>query len=216
MAARRSFHRSLRKFEPRIVNKPVVILTAFQGEASLADNRKANAELMGDLKRLDLGFYPVKGAGQEERRWLFGLLRYVMPSSEESFVVQPRADITEEAFVSMIQGLLQKYDQFAAMVKLPSSPQAFLLYLDGSWENKGSGATPTTVQDDYYTQLKGGPRAEASMLRPWEIRGERNPFQRFINWRHGRSFMNYPADRAKIGQRFSIKNLPQPQELEEV
>jgi len=215
MAARRSLKRSMGKFAPQVVEKPVAILTAFRGEVPVADNRRANTRLADDLKRLNLGFYPVIGAGQEERRWLFGLFRYVVPSREESFVVQPRADMTEGAFVSVIQGLLQGYGQFAAMMKVPSSPQAFLLYSDGGREDTGSGVGPATAQDNYYTQLKGGPRADASMLRPWEIQGERNPLKRFINWRNGRSFMNHPADRAKIGQRFSIKNLPQPQGLEE-
>jgi hypothetical protein len=114
----------------------------------------------------------------------------------------------------VIQGLLQQYGQFAAMMKVPSSPQAFLLYSDGDREDKGSSVAPKT-QDDYYTQLKGGPRADASMLRPWEIQGERNPLEQFINWRSGRSFMNYPVDRAKIGQRFSLKKPPPPQAPEE-
>jgi hypothetical protein len=209
MAARRSFHRSLGKFEPLVVDRPVAIMTAWRGEVPLAENRKANAHLVADLKRSNLGFYPVKGAGQEERSWLFGLFRYVVPSSEESFVVQPRADLAEEAFVSVIQDLLREYGQFAAMLKLPSSPQAFLLYSDGSREGTGSRAGPSTTRDGYFTQLIGGPRAHSSMLRPWEIQGERNLFKRFINWWHGCSFMNHPADRTKIGQRFSIKNLPQ-------
>jgi hypothetical protein len=215
MAARRSFNRSIEKFELLVVDRIVAIITAIRGEVPLVDNRKANAQLEDDLKELNLGFYPVKGAGQEERRWLFGLLRYVVPSSEESLVVQPRGELMEAAFVSVIQRLLHKYGQFVAMMKLPSSPQAFLLHADGSRENKGSGAGPTTPQDDYYTQLRGGPRAHESMLRPWEIQGERNPFRRLFNAWGGRSFMNHPADRSKIGQRFSIKETPQLQELEE-
>jgi hypothetical protein len=216
MAARRSLHRSLDKLEPRVVDQPIAILTAWRGEVALADNRKANAQLVADLKRSRLGFYPVKGAGQEERSWLFGLISYVVPSSEESFVVQPRTDLSEETFVSMILALLREYGQFAAMLKLPSSPQAFLLYSDRSREAKGSGAGPTTAQDDYYTQLKGCPRALPSMLRSWEIHGERNPFKQLLNWWGGRSFMNHPADRRTIGQRFSIKNPPQQQPSEGV
>lgn len=205
MAARRSFHRSIRKFAPEIVDKPVAIMTAFRGEVRLSDNRRANAQLTVDLQTAALGVCPVKGAGQEERSGLFGLVRYVVPSSEDSFVVQPRGEMTEGAFVSLILELVQKYGQFAALIKLPSSPQAFLLYSDGAREYKGTGAGPTTVQDSFYTQLKGGPRADVSMLRPWELRGERNPFTRLINWLGGRSFMNAPAERRKIGQRFSIR-----------
>src|SRR3954452_7490682 len=94
MGARRSFKRSMGKFQPEVVDKPVAILTAFRGEVPLADNRRANAQLTDTLKRMNLGFFPVKGAGQEERRWLFGVFRYVVPASEESFLVQPRADMT--------------------------------------------------------------------------------------------------------------------------
>jgi hypothetical protein len=219
MAARRSFTRSMGKFVVQVVDKPVAILTAFRGEVSLADNRRANAQLAEDLKSLNLGFYPVKGAGQEERRWLFRLFRFVVPSSEESFIVQPRAradQVTESEFLAAIAGLLQKYDQYGAVVKLPSSPQAFILRQHGRGNNLGSGAGPTTAQDDYYTQLHGGPRADSGMLRPWEIRGEGGLFKRFANWWNRRSFMNRPADRSKIGQRFSIKDSPQSQESEEV
>jgi hypothetical protein len=144
MAARRSFYRSTSKFEPD-VDKPVAILTAFRGEVPLAENRRANAQLADDLKGLDLGFYPVKGAGQEVRL-RFGLIPIVVPSSEESFIVQPRAHMTEEAFVSKIQGLLRKYSQFAAMMKLPSFQQSFLLHSDGDRVDIGSSVGPTTVQ----------------------------------------------------------------------
>ena len=77
MAARRSFNRSVGKFE-RQVDKPVAILTAFRSKVQLAANRQRNRELVEDLKGRNLGFYPVKGAGQEERRVFFGLLRYII------------------------------------------------------------------------------------------------------------------------------------------
>ena len=101
------------------------------------------------------------------------------------------------------------------MMKIPNSEQAYLLYADGSTEGKGSHAGATTVQDDYYTQLKAGPRAEPEMLRPWEIHGEQNPFKRLVNWWSGRTFMNNPADQSKIGRRFSIKKPPAKDQPEE-
>jgi hypothetical protein len=206
MAARRSLARSIGKFEPQTVGKPVAILTAFRAERSLADNRSANAELVNDLKQLNLSFYPVQGMGQEDVPALFGLVRVVQPSSEESFVIQPRGEMTEEAFEATIRGLLQKYGQYGAVMKLPSTPQAFLLRTaDGGRVDKGSEVGSRTPKDDYYTQLKAGPRADSSMLSPWELRSERNPIKRVLNWWGGRAPMNQPADRSKIGRRFSIR-----------
>jgi len=211
MAARRSFTRSIGKFEPQNVERPVAVVTAFQGERRLSENRAANAQLGNDLRRLNFGFYPVIGMGQEMHKALFGLIRWVVPSSEESFVVQARGEISEQAFETVIQGLLQKYGQFFAMVKLPSAPQVFLLRSNGTRDYQGSEVGARTAQDSYYSQLKSGPRAHASMLSPWEIWGERNPAKRVINWWSERSAMNRPADRSKIGRRFSVK----PAEREE-
>lgn len=219
MAARRSFARTMGKFQSQTVGKPVAILTAFQGgtmrdatglkitdpKVRLAHNRQMNSDLVEDLKRLNLSFYPVNGAGQEERQVLFGLFKYIVPSREESFVVQPRDDMPETSFVPEIKNLLQKYRQFAALVKVPSKPQAFLLRSDGRREDKGSEVRPRTLRDAYYTQLKAGPRADPAMLSPWEFQGERNPVKRLINRMGGRSAMNQPADRFKIGRRFAIK-----------
>jgi len=204
MAARRSFARSVGKFQLQ-TTKPVAILTAFRGERSLSDNRAANAQLANDLQQLNLGFYPVNGMGQEDHQTLFGLVQWVVPSSEESFVVQPRGAMPEQAFEAAIRNLLHNYGQFGAMMKLPSSLQAFLLKADGDPEGKGSEVGARTSNDPYYSQLKSGPRADASMLSPWEIRGELNPVKRAINWWGGRSAMNQPADRSKIGRRFSIR-----------
>ncbi len=149
MAARRSYNRSTAKFEPQIT-KPVAIVTAFRGGQELPINRAANAHLVDDLKNLELSFYPVIGAGQEQRRFLFILFQYVVPMvGEESFVVQPRADMAENEFEFVILRLLQQYGQFAAMVKLPSSPRAFLLYSDAEREYKASGVVPTTPTNMY-------------------------------------------------------------------
>lgn len=112
----------------------------------------------------------------------------------------------EQAFEAIIRSVLQKYGQFGAMMKLPSTPQVFLLRSsDGGHENKGSEVGARRPSDSYYSQLKSGPRADPSMLSPWELRGERNPIKRVLNWWGGRSAMNRPADRARIGRRFSIK-----------
>jgi hypothetical protein len=205
MAARRSFAHSLGKWQQPL-DKPIAILTAFRADQSLANNRARNVALANDMQQLDLGFYPVLGRGQEDFLALFGLVRVVQPSSEESFVVQPQGEMSEEVFEATIRRLLQKYEQYGAMMKLPSTPQAFLLRTaDGNREYKGSEVGATTPKDDYYSQLKVGPRADTSMLSPWEIRGERNPIKRVLNWWGDRSEMNRPVDRTKIGRRFSVR-----------
>jgi hypothetical protein len=204
MAARRSFAHSLSKFQPQLT-KPVAILTAFRAERSLGDNRAANAVLANGLQRLSLGFYPVIGMGQEEKKRLFGLIRWIVPSSEESYVVQPRGEMPEQEFQATIQSLLQKYQQYGAIVKLPSSTQAFVLQPNGTRDYQGSKEGARTAKDSFYSQLKSGPRADPSMLSPWEIRGERNPIKRVLNWWGGRSAMNRLADRPRIGRRFSIR-----------
>lgn len=205
MAARRSLARSMSKFQPPST-KPVAILTAFRTVRSLADNRAANAELAKDLQQLNLSFFPVQGMGQEDFPALFGLVQVVQPSNEESFVIQPRGEMTEEVFETTIRDLLRKYGQYGAMMKLPGTAQAFLLRTaDGIRESKGSEVGSRTSQDNYYSQLRAGPRADTKCLSPWEIHGERNPIKRVLNWWFGRSEINRPADHSKIGRRFSIR-----------
>jgi hypothetical protein len=220
MAARRSFSRTMGKFASPVVPKPVAIITAFQGTpavdaagmkvvdplARLVRNRQANRELIDDLIDLNLSYYPVKGAGQEQHR-LFGLFRYVVPTDEESFVVQPIGDMAEADFLSTVQGLLHDYDQFAAFVKVPSKPQAFLLYQDGAHDDKSSTARPRNEHDRYYTQMMKGPRANLDMLSPWEIHGERSRVGRFINWLNDRSYMNKPVTHTMIGRRFVVPEM---------
>lgn len=212
MAACRSRNRSQSKWGTGII-RPVAILTAFEGGSRPLDrlvrNRAANADLVQDFKRHGLSFYPVHGMGQEEVRYLWGRIRFPAPSEEESFVVQPiRKDMAEADFISAITGMLQAYNQFAAAVKLPSDPQAFLLHPNGTRTPIGSGVGDRTPADDCFTQLHGGPRAPDAQLSPYELTGETNPLRRVVNWLRGRSDMNQPANRGKIGQRFSIKDPP--------
>src|SRR3954464_2354530 len=95
MAARRSFNRTLGKYGPEVVTKPVATMTAWRGE--LLDpsgrpypettrrkfNDEANRKLMANIRRRGLSCYPVVGAGQEECGGLIKMNR------EESLVVQP-------------------------------------------------------------------------------------------------------------------------------
>ena len=153
MAARRSFARSVGKFQ-RQTTKPVAILTAFRGERSLSDNRAANAQLANDLQQLNLGFYPVNGMGQEDHQTLFGLVQWVVPSSEESFVVQPRVRCRSKRLRRRYGISCIITGSSCAMMKLPSSLQAFLLKADGDPEGKGSEVGARTSNDPYYSQLK--------------------------------------------------------------
>src|SRR3954464_79321 len=77
MAARRSFNRTLGKYGPEVVGKPVATMTAWRGE--LLDpsgipypeatrrklNDEANRKLVANLTRRGLSSFPVVGAGQE-------------------------------------------------------------------------------------------------------------------------------------------------------
>lgn len=79
MTARRSFARSLGKFLPQVVDKPVAILTAWRGERLDPNgwpypeplrrklNDEANLKLAANIRRRGLSYYPLAGAGQEEK-----------------------------------------------------------------------------------------------------------------------------------------------------
>lgn len=103
-AARRSFNRSIGKFEQPVVDKPIAILTAWRGE--LLDpngqpypeavrhrlNDKANELLKANIRRRGLSFYPVVGAGQE-------LLQGITTMNKEnSFIVQPVSKMDYDVF----------------------------------------------------------------------------------------------------------------------
>jgi hypothetical protein len=215
-AARRSRSRNQSKWDQGI-DRPVAVLTAFEAGSRpltrLVANRAANEKLVQDFKANGLSFFPVRGMGQEEVKYLWGLITFRTPSEEESFVVQPiDGTMTEQAFISIVQAMLARYNQFAAAVRLPSTPQAFLLEPSGKRSNIGTGVGGRSPKDDYFTQLCGGPRAPDAQLSPYEIRGEGNPINKAINWWRGRTDMNRPADRIKIGQRFSIKDPAQREE----
>ncbi len=193
MAARRSFNRSRGKFERLFADKPIAILTAWRGtlldptgqpypEAVRRRlNDDANRKLMANIRRRGLSYYPVIGAGQEQDGqgvW--------MVNREHSYIVQPVGDMTDEVFLNHIRELLFNptnehgsgpfpHTQDAAVVKQPSQQQAFLLKCpDGQFPTGphsytvlrpiGNSAQRRTAQDDYFTQLKYGPRADPAMM----------------------------------------------------
>jgi hypothetical protein len=123
----------------------------------------------------------VVGAGQEQDEdgnWTV--------NRENSFIVQPVGQMDDNMFRNHIREILFNptgepgngpfpCTQDAATVKLPSQPQAFLLkFPDGQSavgpqsymveRPIGDSAFPRTPLDDYFTQMKYGPRATPNMM----------------------------------------------------
>jgi hypothetical protein len=228
MAARRSFKRSMGKFEPQAIDKAVAIITAWRGE--LLDpagqpyleavrrrlNDKANRNLIANIQRRGLSYYPVVGAGQEANdQGVFSV------NKENSLVVQPIGNLNEMDFIESIQQLLFNptgevgpgpfpHTQWGVTIKLPSNPQAFLLYHSGNAPTGpqdytqvkplGDTAESRLPHDWYYTQMKYGPRAEPAMMDPLDQPGDvGNPCPGT-----GKPGARLP------GNRFTIKNRSQP------
>jgi hypothetical protein len=216
--ARSSLWRNLAKWgagNPQgLVAKPVAAISAFRNRLLDADgkpindplrkrriNRTRNERLKADLVRLGFGFYPVKGAGQEVRTFLG--FSWIVPTEEESLIVQARADTREASFLEIVRQLLEQYQQDVAIVKVPSTPVAFLLSANGDRTPWGRGVRPRRRGDEFYTVKIKGPRASDSMLEAWELYGERMFFRRLTNWLRGRSDMNRPRMQ-RGGRRYTI------------
>ena len=188
--ARRSFSRTLAKFDTIPGNKPVAILTAWRGE--LLDpsgrpqpeaikrrrNDEANRRLAANVRRRGLSLVPVVGAGQEE-----GEDGTLTANREASYLVQPVGEMPEKQFVDNIKQLLHNptgetgrgpypHTQWGGVVKLPSQPRAFVVHNKGNpagpedyhvGDHLGTTARPRS-KEPYYTQLRHGPRASNSMM----------------------------------------------------
>lgn len=189
-AARRSFSRTLAKFDSTPANKPVAILTAWRGELPDAPGRphaeavrrklndQANRRLAAEVRRRGLSVVPVVGAGQEE-----GEDGTLTANREASYIVQPVGEMDEREFLAHIKDLLfnptgepgsgpYPHTQWGGVVKLPSRPRAFVLHNHGDptrpedyriGDHLGTAARPRKAEP-YFTQLKYGPRASDSML----------------------------------------------------
>lgn len=199
-AARRSFGRTLAKYGPEKVDKPVATMTAWRGE--LLDpsgmpfpeavrrrlNDEANRKLMANIRRRGMSYYPVVGAGQEADK-----LGDITVNKENSVIVQPVGDMGEQEFLDQIRQLLFNptgergpgpfaHTQWGAGVKLPSFPEAFLLYHGGEkpWgpedytamEPLGRSAGPRLKREPAYSQMRYGPRAEPAMLDAYDKPGD--------------------------------------------
>ena len=216
MAARRSFARSLGKFLPQAVDKPVATLTAWRGELLDQDGRpfpealrrklndEANGRLMTNIRSRGLSYYPVVGAGQEEKD---GVLRM---NKEGSLVVQPVGRMSEDQFIAHIRQLLFNptgengrgpfpHSQWGAVIKLPDLPEAFLFHHTGNSPRSpadyqigdfiGGSAGPRRGEPAY-SQMKFGPRATPAMTDP----------------------LDHPDDLGNIkgqpGRRFTVRDKP--------
>ena len=148
-AARRSFTRTLAKFDSTPANKPVAILTAWRGELPDASgkphpeavrrklNDEANRKLAANVRRRGLSIVPVVGAGQEE-----GEDGVLTANREDSYIVQPVGEMGEKEFLAHIKDLLHNptgepgrgpypHTQWGGVVKLPSQPRAFIVHQPG-------------------------------------------------------------------------------------
>jgi hypothetical protein len=192
MAARRSFARSLGKFLPQVVDRPVAILTAWRGELLDPNGRpypepvrrklndEANLRLAANIRRRGLSYYPIIGAGQEEKDG------EIKVNKENSFVVQPVGRMTEDEFVEAIRQLLFNptgeqgrgpftHTQWGAAIKLPGMPEAFLFHQTDDPPRRpadyhlgefiGGSAGPRRGEPAY-TQMRFGPRATPGMMDP--------------------------------------------------
>jgi len=189
-AARRSFTRTLAKFDSTPVRKPVAILTAWRGELPDASGRphaeavrrklndQANRRLTAEVRRRGLSIVPVVGAGQEE-----GEDGTLTANREASYIVQPVGEMSEKEFLNHIKSILYNptgepgrgpylHSQWGGVVKLPSQSRAFIVHQQGHptgpedyriGDHLGTTARPRKAEP-YYTQLKYGPRASDSMM----------------------------------------------------
>jgi len=189
-AARRSFTRTLAKFDSAPTNKPVAILTPWRGELTDASgkphpeavrrrlNDQANRKLAANARRRGLSIVSVVGAGQEEDE--AGILT---ANRENSFLIQPIGEMPEKEFMAHVKDLLHNltgepgrglypHTQWGGVVKLPSQPKAFIVHNHGNptrpegyhvGDHLGTTARPRKAEP-YYTQMKFGPRAKDSMM----------------------------------------------------
>jgi hypothetical protein len=191
-AARRSFSRTLAKFDSIPANKPVAILTAWRGELPDASgkpypealrrklNDEANCMLAANVRRRRLSIVPMVGAGQEEDED-----GTPTANREDSYLVQPVGEMPEKEFLTHIKDILFNptgepgggpfaHSQWGGVVKLPSQSRAFIVHQQGDptgpedyhiGDYLGATARPRK-NEPYYTQLKYGPRASDSMTDP--------------------------------------------------
>lgn len=131
--------------------KPIVIITGFRHEQNLRQNRGSNVSLAADIRKLGWGYTPVVGGFVEKDQE--GNDVHVQ---EESLFVN--ADGDSKHVLTLIQNLLKKYNQEAALVKLPEDPVAVLLWSDGRTTPAGEWKADPDLMATYYTRMRSGAR----------------------------------------------------------
>lgn len=147
-AAERSMARLFGQLEEN--PSTVVIMTAFRGERPLRQNRALNKQLASDIRQLGWGYTPVMGGFVEKTA--DGKPNRV---HEESFFIS--ANGAPKQVVSFVLWLLAKYEQEAALIKLPEQPDAMLLQQNGSMSSVGRWHADPQQMATYYTRMRSGP-----------------------------------------------------------
>lgn len=126
----------------------IVVITAFPSErTSLKASRERNRTLAQDIRSFGWGCSPVLGGFTKTAE--DGQVREV---HEELFVV----NASGVGAISNILRLLQKYDQEAALVKLPNRTDAMLLFPDGKTESVGRWNADPEQMSNLYARMRLG------------------------------------------------------------
>ena len=146
-------NRSMARLYNHINNdeKGVIILTAFRHENDLKTNRQLNVSLSSDIRSLGWGYTPVIGGFVEKGEGG----KDVHVQEESLFVTVGLSD--PKQIMSKVLDLLKKYQQQAALVKLPGESVAFLLWDNGTTTPAGQWHADPKQMAQYYTQMRNGP-----------------------------------------------------------
>ena len=150
-AAGRSLGKLFTKIQ--VSSNPLVIITAFRNERSLSDNRNLNRQLAADIRQLGWGYTPVLG-GFLEKVDSEGQQKEIRVHEESFFV---NATGSPQQVMSQVVNLLNKYQQEAALIKLPDNDQVLLLSANGATMPIGIWHADPQLMATYYTRMRKGP-----------------------------------------------------------
>ncbi len=157
-SSRRSFGRQYSLFDKE--DQQIGILTAFRrslpnypgGEVPIEVNRKRNKSLINDLTALEYGYTPVIGAYPEEDE------ATKLPGpilEEESFIVSPKIDKTNEEVRNELIELARKYDQDSVLIKFSGSKNGMLIFTSGD-PSMDLGIWNPNKMAEIYTRMRWG------------------------------------------------------------
>jgi hypothetical protein len=172
-AASRSLGRLFHQVEQS--NNPLVIITAFRSERTLIANRSLNRLLAADIRSLGWGYTPVLGGFLEKTQDAQGQQQEVRVHEESIFV---NAAGNNQEVVRSVVGLLNKYQQEAALLKLPGNDQTLMLAANGDLSPVGVWNADPQLMATYYTRMRKGPSnrqftfeatGDDSMMTRWAV-----------------------------------------------